>query len=103
MQLLNRTAWLLWIVGTALIIGSWIRVVSIPVGWAGFGIAVAGTVLSSVGQQRAGTSVARPPVRVLCTTCQLNDAKVCWRPERPNAKKCDDYLQVAVQPAKPSN
>jgi hypothetical protein len=44
----QRIAWVLWIVGTALIVGSWIDLVPALVGWGGFFLALIGTVLSYV-------------------------------------------------------
>ncbi len=45
--------WALWIVGTVLIILCWIDEVSIPVGWAGFGIALIGTVWARLPQRQS--------------------------------------------------
>ncbi len=43
---LHKVYWLFWIVGAALILMSWVHVVTPQVGWIGFGIAVTGSVLS---------------------------------------------------------
>lgn len=45
-RLLNLISTILWVAGTALVILSWLNVVSRQTGWVGFGIAIAGTVLS---------------------------------------------------------
>ena len=29
--------------------------------------------------------------RILCDTCRYDYGKVCTRPERPNATRCEDY------------
>jgi hypothetical protein len=42
----NKIAWYLWAVGTVLIALSWFGVVSNAVGWCGFVIGMAGSVLS---------------------------------------------------------
>ena len=41
-----KFCWALWILGTVLIVLSWNAVVSVEVGWVGFGIAFAGAGLS---------------------------------------------------------
>ena len=40
--------WSFWMVGTVLIVLSWVDVVTPTVGWAGFGIAIVGSMLSKV-------------------------------------------------------
>ena len=47
MNLLNL-AWALWFVGTAMVILSWVNVVSIQIGWAGFAIGTVGFILSRI-------------------------------------------------------
>lgn len=47
MNLLNL-AWALWIVGTALVILSWMNVVSVQIGWGGFAIGTVGFILSRI-------------------------------------------------------
>lgn len=47
-----RWAWLLWIVGMLIIVLSWIDLVSPTISWIGFGIALAGTVLSLLANLR---------------------------------------------------
>jgi len=87
----HNFAWSLWLVGTVLIVGSWFDVVPIRVGWIGFAIAMAGSLISRGGRQyRPGPRIAPPPP-VLCETCRLNAIHACWRPERPNATDCPDY------------
>ncbi len=83
-------AWYLWIGGSALIVGSWFDVVSVKVGWIGFGVALAGTLLSMNGHRFRSGPRDRGP-RILCDSCRLNVGHACWRPERPNATKCEDY------------
>jgi hypothetical protein len=41
----NQTAWYFWAVGTVLIVLSWFHVVSNTIGWCGFGIGMAGSVM----------------------------------------------------------
>jgi hypothetical protein len=45
---LYRFAWLLWILGTVLIVLSWTNTVPVTVGWIGFGIACVGVLLSFI-------------------------------------------------------
>jgi hypothetical protein len=54
-------AWALWIVGTVLVILSWVEVVSIQTGWAGFAIGTVGFLLGRIPMQRAGTDESLPP------------------------------------------
>jgi len=54
-------AWMLWIVGTIIIVGSWTHLVTPQVGWCGFAVALFGTVLSFGGSRAPaspGPSVA---------------------------------------------
>lgn len=53
---LYKLAWLIWVVGTALIVMSWVNIVSPTVGWTGFVIAMLGTLLSFVSNRLAGKS-----------------------------------------------
>jgi len=41
----NQIAWWLWAIGTVLIVLSWLDVVGPTVGWVGFGIGLAGSVV----------------------------------------------------------
>jgi hypothetical protein len=59
MTALHKACWALWIVGTALIVLSWIDVVSRPVGWVGFAVAVVGVLLSSAARKQPPKST--PP------------------------------------------
>lgn len=43
---LYRVSWIVWIVGTVLILLSWTNTVPSMVGWVGFGLALAGTLVS---------------------------------------------------------
>ena len=57
---LYKLSWVLWIPGTLLIVLSWIHVVSPKVGWVGFFMAGAGTLLSFVPPgSRTGASPGR--------------------------------------------
>lgn len=47
-----KFAWVLWIAGSIVIVLSWVNVVSVTVGWVGFAVAMAGTLLSLVARQR---------------------------------------------------
>ncbi len=49
---LYKFCWVLWIAGTAIIVASWLDIVTPTVGWVGFGVALAGTLLSLGSQQR---------------------------------------------------
>ncbi len=90
----HRFSWLLWLGGTALIVASWTDAVTPQVGWMGFGIALAGTLLSSVSN-RVAPMAARPvPPSVLCGSCLLHQSNDCRRPERPHAVQCPEYLRA---------
>jgi hypothetical protein len=52
MTRMYRFCWALWIGGTILIVASWTDVVTPTIGWIGFGVALAGTLLSFGAQQR---------------------------------------------------
>ena len=58
---LYNIAWLLWIVGTGLIILSWVSVVSASIGWAGFAIAGVGTLLSYLPRGRGNSVYPNSP------------------------------------------
>lgn len=53
---LYRFSWLLWIAGTAVIVLSWTQAITPQVGWIGWGVALAGTVLSFLGRATCRTS-----------------------------------------------
>jgi hypothetical protein len=42
----QKIAWWLWAAGTAIIVLSWVNVVSPLIGWGGFAIALTGSILS---------------------------------------------------------
>lgn len=42
----NQIAWCLWAIGTALVVLSWVGVVSTTIGWCGFAVGLVGTVIS---------------------------------------------------------
>jgi hypothetical protein len=44
---LNRVVWITWWAGTALVVLSWVNIVSNKVGWLGFGIGCASSIISS--------------------------------------------------------
>ena len=48
---LNRISWILWIGGTIVIVLSWTHAVTPQIGWIGWGVALAGTVLSLFGRR----------------------------------------------------
>jgi len=48
---LERITWLTWWAGTALIVFSWVGVVSNGIGWLGFGIAVASSIISVIARR----------------------------------------------------
>jgi hypothetical protein len=52
MTALYMACWALWLVGTALIVLSWMDVVSRPVGWIGFAVAAVGVLLSSAARKQ---------------------------------------------------
>jgi hypothetical protein len=88
---LHKIAWALWIGGTILIVGSWISIVPNPIGWVGFGVALAGTLLSMASQSRGLAGSASREKPFLCDSCLLNHESLCLRPDRPNATECPDY------------
>jgi hypothetical protein len=47
-----KFCWVLWICGTVVIVASWLDIVTPTVGWVGFGIALAGTLLSFGAHQQ---------------------------------------------------
>jgi hypothetical protein len=54
---LRQVSWAFWLIGTALIAGSWIDVVSPAVGWIGFAIALVGTAVSYVPQREDRSAI----------------------------------------------
>jgi len=48
---LNQTTWIMWWAGTALIVLSWINIVSPVVGWIGFSAALASTFISVIARR----------------------------------------------------
>ena len=88
---LYKISWGLWIVGTVLIVGNWIGVIPNSIGWIGFGVALAGTLLSFVSQSRGFAGAASQEKPFLCDSCMLNHESLCLRPDRPNATECPDY------------
>lgn len=43
----QKLGWALWIVGTAIVLASWVEFVTPDIGWVGFGVAVLGVLMSS--------------------------------------------------------
>jgi hypothetical protein len=89
-----RFSWLLWIGGTALILGSWNGAVTPQVGWVGFGVALAGTLLSMVSNRVSPAADPRESTSHLCGSCLLHQSDDCRRPERPHAVTCPEYMKV---------
>ena len=56
----HNFCWAMWIGGTILIVASWANVVTPAMGWVGFGVALAGTLLSSGAQQRPQQLPSKP-------------------------------------------
>lgn len=88
-----RFSMVLWIGGTALIVGSWANVVTPQVGWIGFGIAGAGTLLS-MASNRVSSVPRRERPSNLCGSCLLHQSNDCRRPERPHAVTCPEYMKA---------
>lgn len=57
---LNAACWLMWIAGTIVIVLSWVNVVTPQTGWFGFGLAIFGTLLSSIARSRSAKSSDAP-------------------------------------------
>jgi hypothetical protein len=47
----DRTIWLVWWIGTILIVLSWLGVVSVTIGWIGFAGALASTLVSVIARK----------------------------------------------------
>ncbi len=56
-----QIAWYLWAVGSVLIVLSWFQVVSIAIGWCGFGIGMVGSVIGWGLRPPHGGPQAEPP------------------------------------------
>ncbi len=56
-----KFCWAMWLGGTLLIVASWANVVTPPVGWVGFAVALAGTLLSFGAQRPRQQSRRKPP------------------------------------------
>ena len=50
-QKLDRVVWFTWWAGTALIVMSWLSIVSNPIGWVGFAIACASSIISVIARR----------------------------------------------------
>jgi len=48
---LNQAIWIMWWAGTALIVLSWIRIVSPAIGWIGFSAALASSFISVIARR----------------------------------------------------
>jgi hypothetical protein len=88
-----RFSMVLWIGGTAPIVGSWAEEVTPQVGWIGFGIAGAGTLLSMVSNRVSSHHPQNRPNN-LCGSCLLHQSNDCRRPERPHAVTCPEYMKT---------
>ena len=60
MNVTYKVAWVMWIGGTVLIAASWFNLVDPLVGWVGFAVAGAGTLLSLLGRVLPRKSRSRP-------------------------------------------
>lgn len=70
--MINQISWLLWIGGTVMVALSWTGSVSGRTGWIGFGIALAGTILSLFrGRSRRCCAPQRAPAGA--ATAALDD------------------------------
>jgi hypothetical protein len=92
---LPKIAWYLWLIGTAIVVASWLDLVEPRVGWVGWCVALVGTILS-VGGSRAPAEPPPAPAagpEPLCKTCLLNSPRDCRRDDRPNALRCPEYMR----------
>jgi hypothetical protein len=94
MNSVHSLSWALWLGGTALIVASWVDLVASPVGWIGFGVAAAGTRLSSFNNRLSGSHPVRQHPFSPCKTCLLHQSHECRRPERPNATTCPESFKM---------
>lgn len=74
---LSKLSWILWIPGTLVIAASWFNLVSPRVGWIGFWVALAGTLLSFVpsGGRAAAPSPRGPASAALDDLAKLADLR----------------------------
>jgi hypothetical protein len=80
-----QIAWVLWIIGTIVIVLSWSGAVSNLVGWGGFAVALIGTLLSIVGN-RISASEARKVTQAL--RAQSKPASIAFE---------DSLLKITLQ------
>jgi hypothetical protein len=92
MNAVYKFSLVLWVGGSALIAASWADAVTPEIGWIGFGVAGAGTLLSMVSNR---VSPKPPPAAAgaLCVSCLLHESNDCRRPERPHAITCPEYMR----------
>jgi len=83
---LYKLAWLIWIVGTILIVLSWDGTVSAEIGWAGFVIALIGVGLSFIPHIQ--TKLKQPPRSPLSgNDTESSDAKPDATADRPRDER----------------
>lgn len=71
---LSGASWLLWLVGTLLIAGSWFQLVSAKIGWIGFAVAMLGSVLSWC-RPRPPAAPPGPPSQGIVDLERLSDLR----------------------------
>ena len=89
-----KFSWVLWIGGSALVAASWADLVTPQVGWIGFGVAGAGTLLSMVSNRASPPTHATASPSLLCGSCLLHQSNDCRRAERPYAVTCPEFLRA---------
>ena len=80
MTTMYKLCWAMWIAGTILIAASWANFVSPTVGWIGFAVALAGTLLSFVSQQRPQLPQKQPGIAPEHQTPRAESGAAAERP-----------------------